>query len=457
MAKLTDGEQQLDGRPDARIDGPHAVRKSAAAKRKVIAAAAFADVDDRQGLDLLAMNPIEGQAADIADRLARQQADLDRRAALLDSQEADLESKLRAARMWIDEQRRELEDREAALEAAGKAPAPLQKSAPETKPHNSARETQLREREEWLTEEKEHLARRERELQVWQGKLDQQRDELDVASAGVNGRELQLVIRQQEIETALKRFERLGVSEQRMAKLQEEQAQFAARTRYLDEAEALLAENQTKLASEKQVLETSRREYDAELLRGRQALHADAAKQQAEFKLQSDQLSRRETELEQRAESLDRMHFELQTTQREVLEMRLATEETWAQLTGVLAPATLTRSIAQVRAKLADQYQQMLADMAERRGELRTTANEVSAQYEQLRKHRDELQAWAERRNQDFAELASRLVAREQELDRQQVHYERLESRWQAERDELHEEIRGLLAELRREPLAAAT
>ncbi len=129
MAKLTDGEEQLDGRPDARIDGPHAVRKSAAAKRKVLAAAAFADVDDRQGLDLLAMNPIEGQAADIADRLARQQADLDRRAALLDSQEADLESKLRAARMWIDEQRRELEDREAAIEAAGTARSAAEVSA----------------------------------------------------------------------------------------------------------------------------------------------------------------------------------------------------------------------------------------------------------------------------------------------------------------------------------------
>jgi hypothetical protein len=452
MANITENDE----RPDARIDGPHAVRKSAAAKRKVVVAAAFADVDDRQGLDLLAMNPIEGQAADLADRLARQQADLDRRAALLDSQEADLESKLRAARMWIDEQRRELEDREAAIEAAGKAPDPPQKTPPDSKPHNSARETQLREREEWLAEQKEHLARRERELQVWQGKLDQQRDELEEASAGVNGRELQLVIRQQEIETALKRFERLGVSEQRMAKLQEEQAQFAARTRYLDEAEALLAENQTKLAAERQSLDTLRREQDAEILRSRQALHADAAKQQTEIKLQSEQLSRREAELEQRAESLDRMHFELQTTQREVLEMRLATEETWAQLTGVLAPTTLTRSIAQVRAKLADQYQQMLADMTERRTELRTAANEVSTQYEQLRKHRDELQAWAERRNQDFSELATRLVAREQELDRQQVHYERLESRWQAERDELQEEIRGLLAELRREPLATA-
>ncbi len=327
---------------------------------------------------------------------------------------------------------------------------------PESKPHNSARESQLREREEWLTEQKEHFARRERELQVWQGKLDQQRDQLDETAASVNGRELQLVIRQQEIETALKRFERLGVSEQRMAKLQEEQVQFAARTRYLDEAEALLAENQTKLAAERQALDIIRREQDAEILRSRQALHADAAKQQTEIKLQSEQLSRRETELEQRAESLDRMHFELQTTQREVLEMRLATEETWAQLTGVLAPATLTRSIAQVRSKLADQYQQMLSDLAERRTELRTTANEVSTQYEQLRKHRDELQAWAERRNQDFAELASRLVSREQELDRQQVHYERLESRWQAERDELQEEIRGLLAELRREPLATA-
>jgi len=45
--------------------------------------------------------------------------------------------------------------------------------------------------------------------------------------------------------------------------------------------------------------------------------------------------------------------------------MRLATEETWAQLTGVLAPATLTRSIAKVRAQLADQYRHATQQIAD--------------------------------------------------------------------------------------------
>ena len=61
---------------------------------------------------------------------------------------------------------------------------------------------------------------------------------------------------------------------------------------------------------------------------------------------------------------------ELRTTQREVLEMRLATEETWAQLSGALAPASLTRSISQVRAKLADHYRVTLDEMAARSEQL---------------------------------------------------------------------------------------
>ena len=59
------------------------------------------------------------------------------------------------------------------------------------------------------------------------------------------------------------------------------------------------------------------------------------------------------------------------------------------------------------------------------------------------------MNAWAERRHTDIETQASRLVSREQELDRQQQHYEQLESQWHIERTDYQAEIRRLLATIR--------
>ena len=62
---------------------------------------------------------------------------------------------------------------------------------------------------------------------------------------------------------------------------------------------------------------------------------------------------------------------------------------------------------------------------------------------------RAELGAWAERRHADIESQAARLVAREQELDRQQQHYEQMESQWHIERTDYQAEVRRLLATIR--------
>jgi hypothetical protein len=143
------------------------------------------------------------------------------------------------------------------------------------------------------------------------------------------------------------------------------------------------------------------------------------------------------------------LHAELRSTQREVLEMRLAIEETWAQLSGALAPASLTRSISQVRAKLADHYRTTLEELAERSEHLELLRGDLTKQLQALEGQRAELGAWAERRHADIEGQAARLVAREQELDRQQQHYEQMESQWHIERSDYQTEIRQLLATIR--------
>ena len=59
------------------------------------------------------------------------------------------------------------------------------------------------------------------------------------------------------------------------------------------------------------------------------------------------------------------------------------------------------------------------------------------------------MQAWVRRREREMESQAERLIAREQELDRQQAQFDSLEARWSLERDGYRSQIRRLMAELR--------
>jgi hypothetical protein len=192
------------------------------------------------------------------------------------------------------------------------------------------------------------------------------------------------------------------------------------------------------------------------MLEQRQSLLAEQDKSRRETHQRQTQQDEREAELDRRESALKQLQVELQHSQREVLELRVAVEETWGQLAGALAPASLTRSIAQTRGRLADQFELVLRDITEGRGKLETLRREVSGELERLATQRSELTQWATRRESEIEERASRLLSRERELDRQQAYYEELESRWALERDNYRREIRELLAELRQTELQAA-
>ena len=268
--------------------------------------------------------------------------------------------------------------------------------------------------------------------------------------AEIDAAERQLGYRQQEIDTALKRFERLGVTEEKMQQMQEEARKFAARRRYLDEAEAQLAQEKAELTDQVRDVANQRRQLEEQLVRERRAACGAAAigaSRAADRECSSSTSGRRRSTPAKRPSH--QLQEELRGSQREMLEMRLATEEIWAQLSGALAPASLTRSISQVRAKLADHYRQTIDELAQRSEQLELVRRDLAQQLDALEQQREELKAWAERRQADIEEQAARLVAREQELDRQQQHYEQMESRWHLERTDYQAEIRQLLASLR--------
>lgn len=405
--------------------------------------------------------------------LAEREARVDAREAELQRMNSEVASRLAALdedRAEWNERHQQLEARELATEARHREidqrqaqlyreieQFSLQKATEEQRlVEIERRETKVADWESLLQAQAAQLEKQMDGLRQRAGELEMERAELRKATADLDARkteldaaERQLAFREQEIKTALQRYERLGVTEERMQQLQEEARKFAARRRYLDEAESQLTKEKEELADRVREFANQRRQWEEHTVRERRAIVAQEQLAEQDRKHRASQLDQREAELDARENALAQMQAELRATQREVLEMRLATEETWAQLSGALAPASLTRSISQVRAKLADHYRATIQDIESRSQQLEAVRHDLAQQLGAIEEQRQELGAWAERRHADIEEQAARLVAREQELDRQQEHYEQMESQWSLERTDYQAEIRRLLASIR--------
>lgn len=475
----------MSDKKHARVDGPHSGRPQSSrtpATEPVVRVEAGPALPTAPP-SLAAPPTAEGHAGQLAEWLQARGRELHERAELLDRQEADLEAKVAAAKQAIQAERDELDAREADLQRPAADPALLAKL--------NEREQTLDTREANLDHEVRALAQAKATFNERLESLDKQRQEIDERSKGfdqstaelaeesrnqqrtateielrraelqqleedrkeselsLNEREHRITLRQKEIDAAVKRFERLDATERRVAELEEQLGRIAEREVNLASAEQLIADERAALA--RRVAEVERREAEVRLRTDRQrtTVESDREAWRAEARAAAERTDRRELELDRRAESLRRMQTEVENAQREVLEMRLATEETWAQLTGVLAPAALTKSVAKVRGQLADQYGHTIRQIAEERGALRDAAATVDAEFQRLEQQRLELAEWSNRRHEEFGEAADRLEGRERELDRQQREFEKLEARWAVERQEYRDQIRTLLAELR--------
>ena len=129
---------------------------------------------------------------------------------------------------------------------------------------------------------------------------------------------------------------------------------------------------------------------------------------------------------------------------RETLEIRLATEELWGQLAGSVSPAALTRSLGELRARLAEVFRQSSADLAEQKRELLQIRRDLGVQHEQLLRGQCELENWAAYEREQLQRRAERLRQKEQDLDRRQAQLNDEVRRWQSRELDYRDEIRRL-------------
>jgi chromosome segregation ATPase len=360
------------------------------------------------------------------------------------------------ARQRCEQRQRELDQREAKIYVEHERGSHERLALDARQAELATRETRLTAQEAKLAEYERRLAEQAGEIEFQRAELQQARTSQEERAAATAADERRLEFRQREIETALLRFERLGIVELKMAEIEELGDALAMRSNYLDNAEAMLAERQMQLSEAQRELEHDRLAFENRVTGERRALAAESQETQAKYSERQARADRREAELDRREQALEQIAEQLRGAQRETLETRLAMEETWLQLQGVLAPTALTRSIGQLRSRLADHFKLESEEIRRQRGELEAVRRELAEQLSTLQHERQEIQRWSELREQDVEQRAARLVAREAELDAQQRHYEFEQRQWEAQRGEYQGEIQRLLGQLRGGPLKTA-
>ncbi|MCE5269208.1 MAG: hypothetical protein LLG00_15130 [Planctomycetaceae bacterium] len=310
------------------------------------------------------------EAAQLAKYLRAQQRELDNRQAALNSQIARFESDARASRLWLDEQQAELAASTEAI-AAQQRQSASQSAAIETARQNIALQQQE------LADQNVALSQQQQKVLQQQSRLAEQEREMR------------------------QRLNRLAVAESALQRREEE---LSARLAVAEQAASMT-----------------------------QRSAAEDARAQEELERRRQAVERRAEHVEQCRAALEPLRAELGRMHRETLEIRLATEELWAQLSGAAPPATLVRSLGQIRTRLARQYAQENADLAQQRQQLETIRSQLLAQHQKLAERKRQFDRWAAECQHDTQEQASRLIAREQKLRqeegrlREQFHHWRMQ------------------------------
>ncbi len=344
---------------------------------------------------------VRTQAAQLAAHLHRQQQDLDHRESELNARLAAMENQIRAARLWIDEREAELSMREMAVVRSERRTAPTS-----DEPINVRRNVADHVDDEVLRQRAEELDRRAAELEA-------------------AGRKL---------------AERFGYGEGKsgLEALEAYRAQ-------LEHSEKLLATAQAQWQEKFRELAEQRASFSRHMETERHKL-ADERRRWLETHRQDErERKRQQTELANRAGALEALRADVLRAQQETLEMRLAIEELWSQLSERMPPAALAQSLGKVRLRLTEEFRLAKAELTAEKAKIKQLAEQVADQHHALAEKRQQLQGWLSGRLRDFEQLSAQLAERERQLDERRLAVESERSQWQAERFRLEQELRKLL------------
>jgi hypothetical protein len=416
------------------------------------------------------------ETGQIAAHLRQQYADIDRREQRLHVQLSQVDQERREQRLWVAELEAGLEEREFAItrqEAAlGQRADSCLKLESELK---ELHETLLRERHSLNVERDQliidrdeqaktletNLLGQQRELERLRADLiaehDQAESDLKQQSALLENRHRfqqdHLQRTMQEFEATQNAFRR----EQQVARTRDEETrtQILLHRGQIDRQREILDERQQSIDRERQVLFKERRAMEdrlahetEELRSGRAAWEAERDSQKADLRRQQDMLALHADNLETRRQRLDSLRGELEETNRQTLELRLAVEETAAELMQTVGSEVAQRRIDEAHAILGEYYRHTRESLMAQRQELEQGLVKMQQQREEFRSERQLLVEWISQQEEQLAQ-------REQILALEQQAIESRDSEWRVHaqgltNDKLHAEsvIRDLLGKL---------
>lgn len=257
----------------------------------------------------------------------------------------------------------------------------------------------------------------------------------------------------QEIESAQNEFRRQA---QRIrSQLEEGEAIVRLRQSQLDRVRALLEERERSVNREREMLFKSQRafqqftEHDREKIkREREDWDRERSAQLADLRRQQDMLALHANNLEARRERLDKLRAELEETHRTTLEMRMAIEEAWAQMTQACGLEAAEQRLAQAQQQLSGHYRGLREALIEQRRELDELRQAFQTQRDEFRAEQQTLAEWAATQERTLREREAALQTQAEQLNLRESAWRSASQRWINEKIEAEAIIRDLLEQL---------
>ena len=400
-----------------RVDAAHMHASQPAATAVAPAVAGNWPTQLGDSTTVAALQQVRSQAAQLAVHLQRQQASVDHREAELNARLAAMENQIRTARLWLNERESDLAARQVELDR---------------------RDIELSDREHGDDPQGKKKPRGKQSADA----LAERAEELER--------------REQEIESLAARWaERVAGAEQ-VEDVQHLLRSIETRSRNLELAEKMLADEQTALERERQALAEDRSTFTEQVQADRQRMAEDEQRAVSDRDTMRSELRRQAEELSARQAALERTRGDIGRMQQEVLDIRLATEELWAHLCGKMPPATVTQAIAQTRMKIAEEHRVTRNEVSQQKAEMQALGARIAEQHARLVREREDFQGWAIERQRDLEKQAAILVIQQQRAEHQFAEFQAERTRWQSERFRMQQEIRRLLRERERNEIMAA-
>lgn len=227
------------------------------------------------------------------------------------------------------------------------------------------------------------------------------------------------------------------------------------RMKQLDRFRDLLHQREESLSRERSLHLELRRKVERQELNQAQRMtqeyeswKKDRDAQKAELRRQQDMLALHADNLERRRERLDTLRSEVEETHRGTLEMRLALEEGWAQLTQVEGEEAARERLEKARDALAAHYRQLRESLSVERQELDHSQEVFHRHRDEFRQERQDLSEWIAERDEQLRLRGEQLRFEAEQMSIRDAAWDQNRETWLQEKVHAELIIRELLQQL---------